>query len=374
MNITPHLSMPYLSPGQAQKHVTVNESLQRLDAVVQLAVVSAETLAQPASPEDGDIYILPAGKTGPQWSAFANGSLAYYRDGAWEEVAPRPGWLAWILDANRLVRFAGGGWGPVINADLTAIGSLSSTGLLSRTGAGGFAARTLAAGGGIHIGDGDGVAGAPTIGVDQSATFAWTGVHSHVASTPRINFVETDAPADSGLWDILVEGSTLALRTVNDAQSAAAAPLYITRSGIAVTSVGLGGTTSPLADNGYALGQPGYRWSVVYAGTGTISTSDAREKTDLRELSPAERRAGRRILAGVGVYQWLAAREAKGDAARLHIGVTAQAVRDAFAAEGLDATCYGLFCADPAGEGERLGVRYDQLLLLALAAQLSGDA
>lgn len=374
MNVSPHLSMPYLSPGQAQKHVTVNESLQRLDAIVQLAAVSAETPAQPASPADGDIYILPAGKTGAQWSTFADGSLAYFRDGAWEQIAPRPGWLAWILDTNRLARFAGGGWDRVINDDLAALGSLSSSGLLCRTGAGGFAVRPLVAGSGIQIGNGDGVAGSPAIAVDPSAAFEWTGVHSHVASTPRINFVETDAPVNSGLWDILVEGSSLALRTVNDARTAAAAPIYITRSGISVTSVGLGGPVYPLTDNGYTLGHSGLRWSVVYAASGTISTSDAREKTDVRALSPAERRAGRRIMAAIGVFQWVAAQGAKGEGARLHIGVTAQAVEQAFAAEGLDARRYGLFCADPVEEGERLGVRYDQLLALAIAVLSSDEA
>lgn len=34
-----NLAPPYLAAGQAQKHVTVNESLLRLDALVQLAVV-----------------------------------------------------------------------------------------------------------------------------------------------------------------------------------------------------------------------------------------------------------------------------------------------------------------------------------------------
>src|SRR5262249_4668949 len=36
---TANLTLPFLISGQAQKHVTVNESLLRLDALVQLAVV-----------------------------------------------------------------------------------------------------------------------------------------------------------------------------------------------------------------------------------------------------------------------------------------------------------------------------------------------
>lgn len=76
-----NLGLPYLQPAQAQKHVTVNESLLCLDAVVQLSVVSATTSAQPGSPGDGAVYILPAGKTGAAWGGMANEALAYWRDG-----------------------------------------------------------------------------------------------------------------------------------------------------------------------------------------------------------------------------------------------------------------------------------------------------
>ena len=96
-----NLILPYLAAGQAQKHVTVNETIQRLDALVQLAVASATTSAQPASPADGALYVLPAGKTGADWDAMGDSALAYYRDGAWEEIAPREGerrcspWICW---------------------------------------------------------------------------------------------------------------------------------------------------------------------------------------------------------------------------------------------------------------------------------------
>ena len=56
---------------------------------MQVSVVWAATTAEPASPNDGEVYILPAGKSGAHWSAYANGALAYYRDGAWEEIPPR---------------------------------------------------------------------------------------------------------------------------------------------------------------------------------------------------------------------------------------------------------------------------------------------
>lgn len=50
-----------------------------------------------------------------------------------------------------------------LDADLTALAGLATAGMVARTGAGTVAARTLTAGAGISITDGDGVAGNPTI-------------------------------------------------------------------------------------------------------------------------------------------------------------------------------------------------------------------
>jgi hypothetical protein len=51
-----------------------------------------------------------------------------------------------------------------------------------------------------------------------------------------------------------------------------------------------GGVVRPGADNTQSLGAASYRWSVVYAGTGTINTSDEREKQQIANLDDAERR------------------------------------------------------------------------------------
>ena len=50
MSNSSNLMLPFLAVGQAQKHVTVNETIRRLDAIVQLSVVSATTAVQPGSP------------------------------------------------------------------------------------------------------------------------------------------------------------------------------------------------------------------------------------------------------------------------------------------------------------------------------------
>jgi hypothetical protein len=113
MSQSSRLGLPYLAAAQAQKHVTVNESLLRLDALAQLSVKSAATAAQPISPADGDLYLLPAGKTGAAWSGFADGALAYWRDGVWEELAPRHGWRAFVEDEDALYARLGISWSKI---------------------------------------------------------------------------------------------------------------------------------------------------------------------------------------------------------------------------------------------------------------------
>lgn len=112
-----NLMLPYLQPAQAQKHVTLNQALLRLDALVQANVASRTLAAEPASPTDGDLYILPAGKSGDAWSGMETGAFAYWRDGLWEEIVPREGWSAFIRDEATPVYFDGANWIRAIAAD-----------------------------------------------------------------------------------------------------------------------------------------------------------------------------------------------------------------------------------------------------------------
>lgn len=104
------LSLPYLMPAQAQKHVTVNEALRALDALVQTRVLSRAVNAEPSSPEAGDAYVLPAGPDGSAWDGFAEHDLVAFQDGAWARFPPRVGWRAYIADEDRLAVFDGTAW------------------------------------------------------------------------------------------------------------------------------------------------------------------------------------------------------------------------------------------------------------------------
>jgi hypothetical protein len=136
----------------------------------------------------------------------------------------------------------------------------------------------------------------------------------------------------------------------------------------------------PLADNTCALGLGGTRWSVVFSATGTINTSDEREKQDIAALDDAEKRVAAALKGMVKKFRFKDAVQSKGDAARIHVGVIAQEVMAAFQAESLDPMRYGIICYDEweaeldqdgnevLSAGNRYGVRYEELLAFIIAA------
>ncbi|MCZ4428208.1 DUF2793 domain-containing protein [Agrobacterium sp. SOY23] len=104
---TARLRLPYILPSQAQKHVTHNEALQRLDAIVQL-VVRATVATPPEDAAEGDCFLLSADTTG-DW-AGKGGKLAFRQDGAWLSITPQPGWTAWFAAESRYRVLQDGNW------------------------------------------------------------------------------------------------------------------------------------------------------------------------------------------------------------------------------------------------------------------------
>lgn len=115
-DITPNLSLPYIMASQAQKHVTHNEALRALDAIVQLGVIDKDLVAPPGAPLDGDRYIVALAATG-SWAGM-DGQIAAFQDNAWIFHAPRDGWLAWVSDEDQLYVWSGSAWVPVSDSDL----------------------------------------------------------------------------------------------------------------------------------------------------------------------------------------------------------------------------------------------------------------
>ena len=107
---TPHLALPLLASAQAQKHVTVNEALTRLDALTHLTVVSRSQSSPPLSPEEGERHIVPAAADGA-WSGQTD-QIAIFLNGGWVFAAPGYGWRAEILGENQSAAYDGLAWRP----------------------------------------------------------------------------------------------------------------------------------------------------------------------------------------------------------------------------------------------------------------------
>lgn len=95
-------------PAQAQKHVTHNEAIRALDSVVQLSVLDRDLTSPPASPAEGDRYIVGASASGG-WSG-QSGRVAAWQDGAWSFRQPRLGWMAWVVDEDQICVYDGATW------------------------------------------------------------------------------------------------------------------------------------------------------------------------------------------------------------------------------------------------------------------------
>ena len=125
-------------------------------------------------------------------------------------------------------------------------------------------------------------------------------------------------------------------------------------------------------DNAIDLGKSNSRWRDIYATNGTIQTSDRNEKQDIEALTDAETRVAVAAKGLLRKFRWQSAVEEKGDEARIHFGIIAQDLQDAFTAEGLDAGDYAMFISDTWTDNDgveqtRLGVRYSELLAFIIA-------
>lgn len=112
---TANFGLPLIAPAQAQKHVTVNDALARIDAGLQLVLQSRVVTTPPAPVVDGHVYAVPAG--GVNAWAGQDGKLAVAANGGWVFAQPVRGWRAFVADESAWVMHDGAGW----RAGLTAI-------------------------------------------------------------------------------------------------------------------------------------------------------------------------------------------------------------------------------------------------------------
>lgn len=107
---TPRLGLALLAAAQAQKHITHNEALTALDALVQACVQSTDMQTPPATPQEGDAYLVSA--TPSATGAFAGQglALAFFVNGAWRFFAPQSGWLVFVRSSASFMVYSNGAW------------------------------------------------------------------------------------------------------------------------------------------------------------------------------------------------------------------------------------------------------------------------
>ena len=104
---TQKLGLPFILPAQAQKHVTHNEALQRLDALVHIAIAD-ELISPPDEPDEGVCYLVGPGASA-SWSGH-DGQIALFQDGLWQFIQPAAGWSAWFSAVQQNRFFDGAAW------------------------------------------------------------------------------------------------------------------------------------------------------------------------------------------------------------------------------------------------------------------------
>ena len=176
------------------------------------------------------------------------------------------------------------------------------------------------------------VGGNPGVG-----SFAWVRTHRTYSGQSAVQYAHNYSPSGS------VE-PMMALRVrSNNGDLGPWRIIYHTGNSSALP---ISGSLSPATDNSVSYGTAARRPTQLFAATATIGTSDAREKTPVRELTEAEYAVGLQLAREIGAYQWLEAVERKGDGAREHFGQTVQRAIEIFQQHGLDPFAYGAICYD----------------------------
>jgi hypothetical protein len=108
MTLTNRFQLPLLSAGQAQGSVVADTSFSLIDALMQIVVISRIIAIPPASPNNGDSYVVPAGATGA-WSGQTN-DIAIFQNGAWVFVPPFTGMQVYSVADSRTYVYTSGAW------------------------------------------------------------------------------------------------------------------------------------------------------------------------------------------------------------------------------------------------------------------------
>lgn len=428
---TPRLDLPMLAANQAQKHVTMNEALLRLDGLVHLSVAEARS-HPPSAPEAGSRYRVVWPSSGA-WSGH-EGTIAERMDGNWIFRQPRTGWYAYREDVGQVEVFDGEDWQPLATRlgpldDLTRLGigtnATAETPLLAQLNqallsapdagapdirltlnrqgeeavasvifatdheAGGEIGLT-AAGVEIKTRAGGGLATALRIAPDGSVSvgpdtaFARLDVSGALkigdgALQDGLSLGDPGAPLGpgTGVYMLRRDAAMTAPGSVLHLGGYSGLQLHVndtpanpggTKLDIAPDQIAVAVPIRPSVDNSLDLGSGVYRFASLYAANGVITTSDAQDKTDVEEEVLGVDFVRR--LRPVSYRLSVGGWEdgAPRSGRRRHHGLIGQEVEAALKKTGVD---FGGFVRTEEG---RVGLRYEQFVpVLVKAVQELAD-
>ncbi len=102
------MGLPFLDAAQAQKHVTMNEALARLDMAAAARVETMALASPPATPKEGEAHLVPTA-AGGAW-AGQDGNVAVFLNGGWDFITPWAGWRLWVASDTGFAVHDGVDW------------------------------------------------------------------------------------------------------------------------------------------------------------------------------------------------------------------------------------------------------------------------
>jgi hypothetical protein len=320
MTQSARLGLPFILPNQAQKHITHNEAVAALDTLVQPVVEARTLLAPPASPLEGEAWLVPATATGV-WAGHGD-QLAAWSNGDWAFHDPATGWQVVDRSDMTLLVFTGSAWVP-----LAALGQLGINATADSTN---------------------------RLAVSADASLFTHAGAGHQLKLNKAGAAETGSLLFQSSWSGRAEMGLMGddhwrIKVSADGTSWVDA-LAIDPAGAAR----FGGAVLPALDNAQTLGDAGARWSAVWSTTGTIQTSDRRDKTD---IAPTDLGLDFILALNPVRYRWQ-------EGTRTHHGLIAQEVAEVLA--GRDFAGHVLF--DPTDPQSRQGLRYDAFIAPLIAS------
>ncbi|WP_284359506.1 DUF2793 domain-containing protein [Candidatus Phycosocius spiralis] len=114
--------MEWLVASQADKHVTLNSALKKIDTLLGACVLSRRSSPPANSTENGDCFLLNAAGTGA-WNGFPIGSIATFDAGVWQYVICPAGTILTVVEENLVLLRLSNDWVPLrTSLGLLAIG------------------------------------------------------------------------------------------------------------------------------------------------------------------------------------------------------------------------------------------------------------